>query len=60
VVRAGGPTRPRGRLRRPGSRKIAGVKVVRDGDFLGVVAPDEATAGRAASLVRAEWRAEDS
>jgi len=39
--------------------KLPGVKVVRDGDFLGVVAPDEATAGRAASLVRAEWRAEE-
>jgi isoquinoline 1-oxidoreductase len=34
---------------------IAGARVVRDGDFLGVVAPDIREARRAASLVRATW-----
>jgi nicotinate dehydrogenase subunit B len=37
--------------------KLAGVVVVREGDFLGVAAPDDAAAERAALLVRAEWRA---
>lgn len=41
------------------AEKLAGVKVVREGDFLGVVAADDATAERAASLIRAEWRGED-
>jgi isoquinoline 1-oxidoreductase len=36
---------------------VAGARVVRDGEFVGVTAPDAATARRAASLVRAEWRA---
>lgn len=39
------------------AEKIAGVKVVREGDFLGVVAADDAAAEHAASLVRATWRA---
>lgn len=41
-----------------GSRaeRIPGVKVVRAGNFLGVAAPDEQTAERAAALVRAKWR----
>jgi isoquinoline 1-oxidoreductase len=36
---------------------LAGVHVVVDGDFVGVAAPDEAMARRAAALVRPEWRA---
>jgi len=40
------------------AEKLPGAKVVHEGDFLGVVAADDATAERAASLVRAEWRAE--
>jgi nicotinate dehydrogenase subunit B len=36
--------------------RIPGVKVVRDGNLLGVVAPDESTASKAAGLVRAEWK----
>ncbi len=35
---------------------IAGVVVVRDGDFIGVAAPDEHTASRALAALRAEWK----
>lgn len=38
-------------------RAIANVTVVRDGDFLGVVAPTERVARRAASAVQAQWSA---
>jgi len=34
---------------------MSGVKVVRDGDFLGVVAPTERAAARAAAAVQATW-----
>lgn len=40
------------------ARKLPGVQVVRDGDLLGVVADDAATAAHAAKLVRAQWKAE--
>jgi len=40
------------------AEKLPGVIVVRDGNFLGVAAPSSALAERAASLVRAEWKAE--
>ncbi len=40
-----------------GAQAISGARVVRDGDFIGVVAPDQATAVRAAAQVRARWRA---
>jgi isoquinoline 1-oxidoreductase len=36
---------------------IPGVTVVRDGDFVGVAAPDEQTASRAIAAIRAEWKA---
>ena len=39
------------------ARALAGVTVIRDGDFLGVVATSERLASRAASLVRAQWQA---
>jgi nicotinate dehydrogenase subunit B len=39
------------------ARALAGVTIIRDGDFIGVVATSERVAARAASLVRAEWRA---
>jgi isoquinoline 1-oxidoreductase len=58
-----------GRIVRPGSygaalesvddtaaAKMPGVKVVRDGDFIGVVAPGARLAARAAAAVRAQWR----
>jgi isoquinoline 1-oxidoreductase len=35
---------------------IAGVIVVRDGDFVGVAAPDELTADRAAGAIQAQWK----
>ena len=38
------------------ARAMPGVVVVRDGDFVGVVAPTERLARRAAAAVRAEWR----
>jgi nicotinate dehydrogenase subunit B len=38
------------------ARGMAGVAVVRDGEFLGVVASTERTARRAASAIRAEWQ----
>jgi nicotinate dehydrogenase subunit B len=34
---------------------MPGVTAVRDGDFVGVAAPDEATAARALAAIRAEW-----
>jgi isoquinoline 1-oxidoreductase len=37
------------------ARAMAGVTVVRDGDFLGVVAPTDRAAARAASAVLATW-----
>ena len=37
-------------------RAIPGVRVVRDGDFAGIVAPTERLARRAAAAIRAEWR----
>ena len=40
------------------ARAIAGVRVVRDGDFLGVVAPTERDASRAAALVVPTWKVE--
>jgi isoquinoline 1-oxidoreductase len=38
------------------ARALPGVTVVRDGDFLGVVAPTERGAVRAAAAVQASWR----
>jgi len=37
------------------AEKMPGVQVVRDGDFIGVVAPDMYTAEKAAQAVRANW-----
>ncbi|HEX6464035.1 MAG TPA: molybdopterin cofactor-binding domain-containing protein, partial [Vicinamibacterales bacterium] len=37
------------------ARSLPGVSVVRDGDFLGVVAPTERSAVRAAAAVQARW-----
>jgi nicotinate dehydrogenase subunit B len=39
------------------AKAIPGVQVVRDGDFIGVAAPDEFTASRAADALKAEWNA---
>jgi CO/xanthine dehydrogenase Mo-binding subunit len=39
-----------------GARQLPGVVVVRDGDLLGIVAPNERAAKRAAAAVRAEWK----
>jgi nicotinate dehydrogenase subunit B len=38
------------------AEKMPGVVVVRDGDFLGVAAPDPETAERAAAAIRAHWK----
>ena len=37
------------------ARAMPGTSVVRDGDFIGVVAPDERAARHAAAVIRAEW-----
>jgi len=37
---------------------MPGVKVVRNGDFIGVVAPDELTAEKALGVIRAQWKTE--
>ncbi len=39
-----------------GTKAIPGVIAVRDGDFVGIAAPDEFTAERAAAAVRAQWK----
>ena len=36
---------------------LAGVTVVRDGNFIGVAAPDARTAARAAGVIKTEWKA---
>jgi isoquinoline 1-oxidoreductase len=38
------------------AEKMSGVKVVRDGDFTGVVAPGEHAASQALATIRAEWK----
>ena len=38
------------------AQAMPGVSVVRDGDFLGVVAPTERAATRAAAAIQAAWR----
>lgn len=40
------------------AEKLPGVIVVHDANFIGVAAPDSATASKAASLIRAEWHAD--
>ena len=37
------------------AEKMAGVKVVRDGDFIGVTAPDAYTARKAVEAIQAKW-----
>ena len=37
---------------------MPGVKIVRDGSFIGVAAPNAQTAARAAEAIKAEWKAE--
>jgi CO/xanthine dehydrogenase Mo-binding subunit len=37
------------------ARAIAGISIVRDGDFVGVVAPTERAARRAAAAIEAQW-----
>ena len=37
------------------AEKLTGVKVVRDGDFIGVVAPDDYTARHALPAIKAKW-----
>ena len=41
------------------AEKLPGVKVVKDGDFIGVVAPDAFTAHRAAAMISANWDVPD-
>jgi nicotinate dehydrogenase subunit B len=39
-----------------GAQRISGAKIVRDGDFVGVAAPDEYIATRALSALHAQWK----
>ena len=39
------------------AERLPQIKVVRDGNFVGVVGPDETTASRALSMIRAQWSA---
>jgi isoquinoline 1-oxidoreductase len=39
------------------AEKIPGAKIVRDADFIGVVAPSVSAAQRAAEVIKAEWKA---
>ncbi len=38
------------------AKKMPGVVVVQDGDFVGVVAPDSYTASKAVNAIKAEWK----
>ena len=40
-----------------GAKAVAGASVVRDGEFIGVVAPTERAARRAAAAIKAQWTA---
>jgi isoquinoline 1-oxidoreductase len=42
-----------------GAQRLPGVEVVRDGDFIGVAAPDSTSARRAIGEIKAEWKAPD-
>lgn len=55
VVRPDGYVGTPARVDDAEARAMPGVTVVRDGDFLGVVAPNERAAARAAAAVRVEW-----
>ncbi len=37
------------------AEKMPGVQIIRDGDFIGLVAPDEWTAGQALAAIHAKW-----
>jgi nicotinate dehydrogenase subunit B len=41
------------------AENLSGVKVVRDGDFVGVTAPDSTTANMAIAMIQAEWERKD-
>ena len=56
VVRPSGFNAKLGSVDISAAEKISGVKVVRDGDFIGVVAPDSHTAQNAAEAIKAEWQ----
>jgi CO/xanthine dehydrogenase Mo-binding subunit len=43
-------------LRTEAAEKFPGVRIVRDGDFVGVVAPDAWTAERAVAALAADWK----
>jgi len=56
VIRPDGYAGTLGSLDDGAARAMAGVTVVRDGTFAGVVAPTDRLARKAASSVKAEWR----
>jgi isoquinoline 1-oxidoreductase len=58
IVRPAGMRASLVRVDDAAARKVPSVKIVRDGDFLGVVAPTERAVTRAAEAITAEWRIE--
>ncbi|MDT8068077.1 MAG: molybdopterin cofactor-binding domain-containing protein [Terriglobia bacterium] len=59
VVRPSGFEAKLSKLDSKAAEKLAGVQVVRDGDFVGVVAPDLALAKHALGAINAEWKIPD-
>lgn len=55
VLRADGFNATLASLDTSAAEKLPGVKVVRDGDFIGLVAPDAFTAENAVSAIHAKW-----
>ena len=56
VLRPGGFEATLASLDSAAAEKMPGVRVVRDGEFIGVVAPDAWTADRALEALRADWK----
>jgi nicotinate dehydrogenase subunit B len=56
IIRPGGYTGTLASMDDGAARAIAGVRIVRDGTFAGLVAPTERLARKAVSAIKAEWR----
>jgi nicotinate dehydrogenase subunit B len=57
MVRPSAPGAKLSSLDASAAETISGVKIIRDQEFVGVVAPDVLTAQRAAKAIKAEWKA---
>jgi nicotinate dehydrogenase subunit B len=56
VLRAPAPSAVLVRADTTAAESMTGVRVVRDGDFIGVIAPSRRTAARAVAAIRPEWK----